>query len=462
MELLTEKAIIVIISILLVLFLYLFIKKSIKYKQIHNQFKEVIDIESEAKKVEKELKKLQNNYDKVETDFKKKSSDLNIEYKKKREVHEKLLSEVSILEEDLDFISFGIYNPHFDFDASNKYKDKVAENRQKQKQMIKTKQACVCHIPWTVQGSKREGQKMTARNIKLMLRAFNNECDSAILKVKWNNVQKMEERMKKAYEAINKLGAPNQINIIHDYLDLKLEELYLAHEYKEKLYEEKEEQRRIREQIREEVRVQKEIEKTKNEADQEEKRYEKALEQVRKEMENAEGEKVSILTEKMVYLEKQLKEAQKKGERAVSRAQMTKSGVVYVISNIGSFGHGVYKIGMTRRLEPMDRVRELGDASVPFPFDVHAMITSDNAPELEKKLQKFFNERRLNLVNNRKEFFNVSLEDIEKIVKECPGETKFKSVIEAREFNETLAIRNQKKKSDEIKMKVEENFPASL
>ena len=116
----------------------------------------------------------------------------------------------------------------------------------------------------------------------------------------------------------------------------------------------------------------------------------------------------------MVSLEKQLKEAQKKGERAVSRAQMTKSGVVYVISNIGSFGHGVYKIGMTRRLVPLDRVRELGDASVPFPFDVHAMILSDNAPELEKKLHKFFNERRLNLVNNRKEFFNVSLEDIKK------------------------------------------------
>ena len=460
MELLTEKAIIVIISILLVLFLYLFIKKSIEYKQIHNQFKDVIDIESEAKKVEKELKKLQNNYGKVKTDFKKKSDDLNIEYKKKRKVYEKLLGEVSILEEDLDCISFGIYNPHFDFDTSSKYKDKIVENRQKQKQMIKTKQACVCHTQWTVQGKKREGQKMTARNIKLMLRAFNNECDSAILKVKWNNVQKMEERMKKAYEAINKLGEPNQINITYNYLDLKLKELYLAHEYKEKLYEEKEEQRRIREQMQEEVRVQKESEKTKNEADQEEKQYKKSLEQVRKEMENAKGKEVSILTEKMVSLEKQLEEAQKKGERAMSRAQMTKSGVVYVISNIGSFGHGVYKIGMTRRLEPLDRVRELGDASVPFPFDVHAMILSDNAPELEKKLQKFFNERRLNLVNNRKEFFNVSLEDIKKIVKECPGETEFTKSAEAREFNETLAIRNQKKKSDE--MNGEENFPASL
>ena len=258
MELLTEKPIIVIISILLVLFLYLFIKKSIEYKQIHNQFKDVIDIESEAKKVEKELKKLQNNYGKVKTDFKKKSDDLNIEYKKKRKVYEKLLGEVSILEEDLDCISFGIYSPHFDFDTSSKYKDKVVENRQKQKQMIKTKQACVCHTQWTVQGKKREGQKMTARNIKLMLRAFNNECDSAILKVKWNNVQKMEERMKKAYEAINKLGEPNQINIIDNYLNLKLGELYLAHEYKEKLYEEKEE-----------ARVQKESEKAKNEAEQE-------------------------------------------------------------------------------------------------------------------------------------------------------------------------------------------------
>jgi len=461
MESLTEKTIIVIILILLILFLYLFIKKSIEYKQIRNQFKDVIDIESEAKKVEKKLKKLQNNCTKMETDFKKKSDDLNIEYKKKRKVYEKLLSEVSILEEDLDCISFGIYNPHFDFDTSSKYKDKIVENRQKQKQMIKTKQACVCHTQWTVQGKKREGQKMTARNIKLMLRAFNNECDSAILKVKWNNVQKMEERMKKAYEAINKLGEPNQIHIINNYLDLKLKELHLAYEYKEKLYEEKEEQRRIREQMREEARAQKEFEKTKNEADQEEKQYKKSLEQVRKEMENAKGKEVSILTEKMASLEKQLEEAQKKGERAMSRAQMTKSGVVYVISNIGSFGHDVYKIGMTRRLEPLDRVRELGDASVPFPFDVHAMISSDNAPELEKKLHKFFNERRLNLVNNRKEFFNVSLEDIEKIVKECPDKTEFKT-IESREFNETLAIRNQRKKSGGKKMEIEENFPASL
>lgn len=124
-------------------------------------------------------------------------------------------------------------------------------------------------------------------------------------------------------------------------------------------------------------------------------------------------------------------------------AQQTKAGHVYVISNIGSFGDNVFKIGMTRRLEPMDRVKELGDASVPFEFDVHAMIYSDNAPELENIIHKEFDSRRVNLVNSRKEFFQVELEEIEEIAKKRNLDVEFTKIAEAREFRESKILREE-------------------
>jgi hypothetical protein len=126
---------------------------------------------------------------------------------------------------------------------------------------------------------------------------------------------------------------------------------------------------------------------------------------------------------------------------------LTKVGHIYVISNLGSFGQDVYKIGMTRRLDPLDRVRELGDASVPFQFDIHAIIYSENAPQLEYELHKRFAERRLNRVNSKKEFFKVSLEEIEAFVKEhANAEIEFIKLAEAREYRETLAMLEQSNK----------------
>jgi len=146
----------------------------------------------------------------------------------------------------------------------------------------------------------------------------------------------------------------------------------------------------------------------------------------------------------MAALGVELEEAHAKSERAKSMAQQTKAGHIYVISNIGSFGEGVYKVGMTRRLEPLDRVKELGDASVPFLFDIHAMIYSNDAPNMEKALHKSFDIKRVNLVNNRKEFFSVELEDIEKEVKKISSEAEFTLTAEAREYRESNAIRAQR------------------
>ena len=452
----------IILFLLLILFVALFIKKSASYNKLYNRFKDVADIESEQAKAQKRYDKLIRDFEKTEKDLLKKEQGLRKEYQKKRSIYDRLVQEISVLEEDLEFISYGIYKPHFDFDTSEKYKERIKEVRSKQKEMVRNKTAAVCSRTWTVEGSKAKGRTMINRNIRLMLRAFNNECDSAILKVRWNNVPRMEQRIKKAQEAINKMGETNEIRIMPGYLDLKLEELHLAHEHKEKLQEEREEQRRIKAQIREEERVQREIERAKKEADREEQRHQKALEQARKEIGQVHGDDLAKLNEQMKLLEEKLQEARAMKERAISRAQLTKSGHVYVISNIGSFGEDVYKIGMTRRLEPKDRVRELGDASVPFRFDVHAMISSENAPELEKRLHDTFDERRLNMVNHRKEFFNVSLGEIEQAAREHYGEIEFTKLAEAKEFRESQAIKSAEKEGAQRIQEVEEKFPVSI
>ncbi len=306
--------------------------------------------------------------------------------------------------------------------------------------MIRNKIAIVCSTEWTVEGSRAAGRKMINRQIQLMARAFNGECDSIILKVRYNSLARIRSRIDAVYKAINKLGEPNTCEIQQSYLDLKIDELHVVHQYQEQLQFEKEEQRRIREQIREEQRAQRELEKAQQEAEKEETRYQKALGKARQEIERATGKKQEKLQLEIQRLSELLVETQVNKERATSRAEMTRSGHVYIISNIGSFGENVYKIGMTRRLEPTDRVRELGDASVPFRFDIHAMIYSEDAPALENHIHRLLEKRSVNRINNRKEFFDVTLEEIEKIVHEYNVDTQFVRIPLAEEYRKTQAI----------------------
>ena len=154
--------------------------------------------------------------------------------------------------------------------------------------------------------------------------------------------------------------------------------------------------------------------------------------------------------------------AEERKQRAISQAQMTKSGNVYIISNVGSFGENVYKIGMTRRLEPEDRVNELGDASVPFKFDIHAMIASDDAPALENKLHEIFKTKSVNRVNYRKGFFRVTLDEIEQAVRECTNaDIAFTKIAEAREYKETQAIINSENKIRQ-KQTVNDELPLEI
>jgi hypothetical protein len=208
---------------------------------------------------------------------------------------------------------------------------------------------------------------------------------------------------------------------------------------------EREEQARIREQIREEQRVEKEAKEELERAERERKAVETALQKALVETEGKHSAEVELLRA-------QLAEAEARTTRAISMAEITKTGNVYVISNLGSFGRDVFKIGMTRRLEPMDRVYELGDASVPFPFDVHMMISCTDAPKLEMALHRAFHNRRVNKVNLRKEFFRASIDEIVKAVHDHHGIVEYTADAEALEY-----LQSQNMTEDDLK-EVEEVF----
>lgn len=408
--------------------LFLLIKKNNQLKK----YGPIIDVESEVKKTSAEL-----------NEKKEEVQSLKEKYQIGKSKFDELQKHINALEESAELMDFGLYKPHFDFDTSSKYKDLLQNNYERQKSLIQAEKAISCPTDWTVNGSKVEGRKMTRQNMKIMLRAFNGECDASISKVRWDNVLKMEERIRKSFEAINKSGQVNNISITNEYLNTKLEELHLAHELAEKIKEEKDEQRRIQEEMREEEKARRDFERAKNEAEKEEERYQKALEKARADLEKLSGDKAAAMDAKIAELEAKLIEAKNSKERAISQAQLTKSGHVYIISNIGSFGDSVYKIGMTRRLDPLDRVKELGDASVPFSFDVHAMIYSENAPELEYSLHKKFASKSVNLVNFRKEFFNLNLDEIIEWASQEKIEINLTKIAQAKEFRESQKIRSE-------------------
>ncbi|MGI4738090.1 MAG: DUF4041 domain-containing protein [Janthinobacterium lividum] len=361
----------------------------------------------------------------------------------KKQIDE-LYAEFNALDEEANLQSFGFYKPRFDYPTSAEFQQKLEHTRTAQKNLITAGTAATCSTEWTVNGSVVEGRKNTAQYLKLIIRAFNGECDAAIAKVKFNNVLVMETRIKKSYEAINKISTSQHSSISATYLDLRLRELYLVHEMQEKIQAEKELQRQIREQMREEEQAQRELEKAKLDAEKEERRYSEALRKAQQEVEQATGEKQQKLLTQIEALQQQLNQAQQLKQRAISQAQLTRSGHVYVISNIGSFGEDVYKIGMTRRLDPMDRVKELGDASVPFQFDVHAIIYCDDAPKLENTLHRLFHHRRVNRINERKEFFRVSLTEIAEAVLANHGAIEFLHEAEAQDYRKTIAMNSEK------------------
>jgi hypothetical protein len=414
-------------------------------------FRHLIDLKAEEIRIGIELEEEASRIAKLKED-----------YRNGKKIYDRILEENLALQEDMEDLSFGLYHPHFSYETSEDYKDEMEGVYSRKKELIRTDDAADFSSAWTVNGNRRDGARMIKNQVKVMLRAFNGECDAAVAKVTWNNVTKMEERIRKAFAAINALGVVHQVKITDKYLQLCLDELRLTHEYEQKKQDEKEEQRQIREQMREEERVQKEYERAQREAALERDKAEKALAQARAELQKATGDHLEAIQEKVRELEQKVVEAQAKQDRAVSMAQITKMGHVYVISNIGSFGEGVFKIGLTRRLEPEDRIRELGGASVPFGFDTHAMVFSEDAPALESAFHREFSSRRLNLVNTRKEYFRVSLDEIEAFSRTQGVKINFTKLAEARHYRESEALRIKAHQAGLAPLPKEEVFPSEL
>ena len=305
--------------------------------------------------------------------------------------------------------------------------------RKRTKILVAERAATKCDYAET---NRREGAE------NFILDAFNGKVDSLLAKVKHDNAGKLRQAIHDAFVLVNYGGeAFRNARVTDEYYQARLEELKWAAITQELKLQEREEQRRIREQIREEEKARREYERAIKDAAKEELLLKKAMQKAEMQMQAASAEQRAEFEEQLAKLRGELHEAEDRNKRAVSLAQTTRRGHVYIISNIGSFGENVFKIGLTRRLEPVDRVKELGDASVPFSFDIHAMIMSEDAPELERRLHKHFIMNQINKANHRKEFFRAKLADVRHEIESSLGiEVKWTMAAEAREYRETQAI----------------------
>lgn len=346
-------------------------------------------------------------------------------------------------EDTVQLESFALYEPKYQFTNSIDYKNRLDEIREEQKQSARSLSAGVDELDLPASNlTKAQWKKLRKDAAKLALRSFNSESEYCIDNVKFSNVEKMEERIRRSFETCNKLLNATDIFWKDIVLERRLQELYLAHEYQMKRQEEKEAARQAREDQREQEKLEKEIREARAKIDKERRHFTGALQKLQLRLSAASDQKerddLNARIDELASLNSKLDEEEKLLDY---REQNARAGYVYVISNIGAFGDGIYKIGMTRRLEPMDRVDELGDASVPFWFDVHALVFSDNAPALEAKLHSHFAAGRLNKVNGRKEFFRADLTEIEAVIR-----ANYDAVVEvvhaapAEQYRESLRL----------------------
>jgi hypothetical protein len=307
--------------------------------------------------------------------------------------------------------------------------------RERTRLMVAEQRAATCDY---VEAKRRD----TAE--QFVVDAFNGKVDTILSRVKTTNYGVLEQEIRDAFALVNQNGkAFRDARITREYLQSRLDELRWATAVEVKRQEEKAEQRRIREQIREEQKARREIERALKESAREEESLQKALAKVQAEAAQASEAQRALFDARLAELHARLAEAEARNQRALSMAQQTKAGHVYVISNIGSFGEDVFKVGMTRRLEPLDRVRELGDASVPFAFDVHALIWSEDAPALETALHRQFIQAQVNKVNPRKEFFQVPLGAIRRQLEAKGIQAAWTMTAAAAEYRESLALAKQ-------------------
>lgn len=403
-----------------------------KIRKENENLKELMETDmGDAVAIAEKIAELETRKEKLEKQNEKLSDSINT-------LKEKIIE----FEETISVQDFGLYTPRYNFVTAEEYKIALDKLRTEQKDMIKKDTAIEGSTTWTVNGSVNQGKKMVKDMKKLCLRAFNSDCDDLINRVKYNNYEMSLKKIHQSAEAIEKLGKIMSIFISPKYINSKIDELHLAFEYQTKKYEEKEAQKAARAEMREAAKLQKEIEEQRKKIEKEQSHYHAAYQKLLKQLKDS-PENADLLKKKN-ELEAKLDDIEKAIHDIDYREANQKAGYVYIISNIGAFGENVYKIGMTRRLDPQDRIDELGDASVPFNFDVHAMIFSDNAPALEAALHKAFEDRKVNMVNTRREFFNVTLDEIKEVVRKNFDKTiEFVDVPDAEQFRVSQKMRSE-------------------
>jgi hypothetical protein len=332
----------------------------------------------------------------------------------------------------------GVYHYSHPLDSAPEYKALIEDVESRMTASVKAGRAVTGTSKWAINGSEKEGAKMVADLGKLMLRAYNNEADNVLRTLKPHTVTQAVERLEKLRVTISKLGKSMKLAVTDEFHALRVEELRLTADYLAKVAEEREREREERARLREEEKAQKELEKERlrleSQLAKERAHYEAAVTQLR-----LNGDVAAVAA-----AESKLADIQQAIDGVVTRAANIRAGYVYVISNFGSFGNRVVKIGMTRRLEPTERVAELGDASVPFRFDVHAIIFSDDAVGLEGALHAEFAARRVNLANLRREFFYVTPEEVKTALLRLRGHLlTFADIPEALEWKQSESERQK-------------------
>ena len=322
----------------------------------------------------------------------------------------------------------GIYQYHHPLENAEAYKERLAVITERIKRCVKDGTAVESSDRFVFNNSLAQGRKMTADLAKLMLRAYNAEADNCLRAMRAGNVATAKSRLERTVTSISKLGALMELRVSREFHDLRIEELELTADYLFRVQEEREQAKEERARLREQKREEQKLQEERARLDKERSHYENTLAKLRQL--GREDEAADI--------ERRLAEIDEAIEQTDYRIANQRAGYVYVISNVGAFGTGVVKIGLTRRLEPLERIAELSSASVPFPFDVHVLYFSDDAVTLENQLHHAFAERRLNLVNHRREFFFATPTEVrEQLAQKVGNLLEYVVTPEALQFNQS-------------------------
>lgn len=396
--------------------------------------------------VEPDLVTLQN--------LKEKNKSINIENQKiKREIQElknlknDLISSIEEGTKELEHITSYLNDELFKYDIeltypfdlvevdSSQINTYIKKLQMKEKELLNLEEVKIFNV-------STENKRHQNAQAKQIIRLFNAETSQLINKVNSKNIESMQNKIFKSYEGINKIFETDNVRIPETLLDIKLEMLDLMHKYQVKIEDEKIIRREERARLKEIEQAEKEMEKKLKELDKDIRHHNNEIKKLTMYLNNTDLQvEKELYIEKIRELDQSLKDLNSERENVEDRKDNAQSGFVYIISNIGSFGENVYKIGVTRRLEPMDRINELSSASVPFEFDVHALIFSENAFELESKLHEYLKKYKVNKVNGRKEFFKVNINEIkDKVLSEHNSTVQFIDEPKAIQYRETLRL----------------------